>query len=116
MADKLNVITLSGSLRKGSYNSALARQLGKWAPEGMSIAEAPAWADLPTYNADDQGATVLVEIQISVDGEIFAGRARARDILPSCVAAYIDAASNAEAVRRVRAERAENADAPAKAA
>ena len=52
---------------------------------------------------DDQGANVLVEIQISVDGEIFAGRARARDILPSCVAAYIDAASNAEAVRPAKA-------------
>jgi 2-isopropylmalate synthase len=61
---------------------------------------------------DEQAANVLVEIQISVDGEIFAGRARARDILPGCVAAYIDAASNADAVRRVRAERA----APAKAA
>ena len=57
MADKLNVITLAGSLRKGSYNAALARQLGKWAPDGMAIAEAPAWADLPTYNADDQGAS-----------------------------------------------------------
>jgi 2-isopropylmalate synthase len=65
---------------------------------------------------DGQAATVLVEIQISVDGEIFAGRARARDILPSCVAAYIDAASNAEAVRRVRADRAERVSAPAKAA
>jgi 2-isopropylmalate synthase len=51
---------------------------------------------------DGQGANVLVEISIDVEGEIFAGRARARDILPSCVAAYIDAASNAEAVRQVR--------------
>src|ERR1041384_2124358 len=59
MADKLNVITISGSLRKGSYNTALSQQLHKWAPEGMSIAAAPAWADLPTYNADDQGATVF---------------------------------------------------------
>jgi chromate reductase, NAD(P)H dehydrogenase (quinone) len=57
MADKVNVITISGSLRKGSFNSALARQLPKFAPEGMSIAEAPPWADLPTYNADDQGST-----------------------------------------------------------
>ena len=39
---------------------------------------------------------------IEVDGEIFAGRARARDILPSCVSAYIDAASNAQAVRDLR--------------
>ena len=39
---------------------------------------------------------------IEVDGEIFAGRARARDILPCCVSAYIDAASNAQAVRDLR--------------
>ena len=57
MADKLNVITIAGSLRKGSFNAALARQLPKWAPEGMSITEAPPWADFPTYNADDQGST-----------------------------------------------------------
>ena len=57
MADKLNVITIAGSLRKGSFNAALARQLPKWAPEGMSITEAPPWADFPTYNADDQNAT-----------------------------------------------------------
>ena len=52
--------------------------------------------------ADGQGASVLVEMTIDVDGEIFAGRARARDILPCCVSAYIDAASNAQAVRNMR--------------
>ena len=57
MADKLNVITIAGSLRKGSFNAALARQLPKWAPDGMSITEAPPWDDIPTYNADDQGST-----------------------------------------------------------
>ena len=51
---------------------------------------------------DRQGASVLVEIQIDVKGEIFAGRARARDILPCCVSAYLDAASNAQAVQRLR--------------
>jgi 2-isopropylmalate synthase len=51
---------------------------------------------------DGQGASVLVEMTIDVEGEIFAGRARARDILPCCVSAYIDAASNAEAVRAIR--------------
>ena len=54
--------------------------------------------------ADGQAAKVLVEIALDVDGEIFSGRARDRDILPCCVAAYIDAASNAETVRRVRAK------------
>jgi 2-isopropylmalate synthase len=41
-------------------------------------------------------------MHIDVDGELFAGRARARDILPCCVSAYVDAVSNAEAVRRLR--------------
>ena len=40
------------------------------------------------------------------DGEIFAGRARARDILPCCVSPYIDAASNAQAARDLRASNA----------
>jgi hypothetical protein len=51
---------------------------------------------------DGQGANVLVEMTIEVEGEIFAGRARARDILPCCISAYIDAASNAQAVRELR--------------
>ena len=32
MADKVNVITIAGSLRKASFNAALARQLPKWRP------------------------------------------------------------------------------------
>ena len=59
---------------------------------------------------DGQGANVLTEITLEVGGELFAGRARGRDILPCFVSAYIDAASNAEAVRNVRAaERAPQA-------
>jgi 2-isopropylmalate synthase len=60
-------------------------------------------ADPSEPAADGQGASVLVEMTLEVDGEIFAGRARARDILPCCVSAYIDAASNAQAVRDLRA-------------
>ncbi len=60
-------------------------------------------ADPLDIGSDGQGANVLVEISIEVGDEIFAGRARERDILPGCVAAYIDAASNAEAVLRIRA-------------
>jgi 2-isopropylmalate synthase len=63
-------------------------------------------ADPDEPTADGQGASVLVEMTIEVDGEIFAGRARARDILPCCVSAYIDAASNAQAVRDLRASNA----------
>ena len=77
MADKLNVITLVGSLRKASFNAALARQLPKWAPEGMAITEAPPWADFPIYNADDHNAngipasvTRLAEAIRAADGVI----------------------------------------------
>lgn len=61
--------------------------------------------------ADGQAAKVLVEIVLEVDGQLFSGRARDRDILPCCIAAYIDAASNADAVRRVRAKSAPDAEA-----
>src|SRR5437763_13826699 len=57
MADKVNVISIVGSLRKSSFNAALARQLSKWQPAGMNITPAPDWRDLPIYNADDQNST-----------------------------------------------------------
>ena len=51
---------------------------------------------------DGQGADVLVDLKAEVDGDIFAGRARARDIIPACVGAYVDALNNALAIRRAR--------------
>jgi chromate reductase len=54
MMAQLKVITLHGSLRKGSFNHALARTLQKLAPAGMAISECPPWRDIPLYNADDQ--------------------------------------------------------------
>jgi chromate reductase len=78
MADKLNVITIVGSLRKGSLNAALARQLPKWAPEGMTISASPSWAGFPIYNADDQAekgfpadVEALSEAVRKADGVIF---------------------------------------------
>jgi chromate reductase len=78
MADKLNVITIVGSLRKGSFNAALARQLPKWAPEGMTISPSPSWAGFPIYNADDQNekgfpadVEALSEAVRKADGVIF---------------------------------------------
>lgn len=55
---------------------------------------------------DDQSADVLVELKAEVFGEIFTGRARARDIIPACASAYVDALNNALAVRRRRAREA----------
>jgi chromate reductase, NAD(P)H dehydrogenase (quinone) len=57
MADKVNVVSICGSLRKGSFNAALQRALPGLAPPGMSITAAPPWASFPIYNADDQNST-----------------------------------------------------------
>jgi 2-isopropylmalate synthase len=59
-------------------------------------------ADCDETGPDGQGADVLVNLQAEIEGEIFAGRARARDIIPACVGAYVDALNNALAIRRAR--------------
>jgi chromate reductase, NAD(P)H dehydrogenase (quinone) len=53
----LNVVVICGSLRKASYNAALARALPALAPAGLSLTPAPPWHTFPIYNADDQAAT-----------------------------------------------------------
>jgi chromate reductase len=53
----MNVLSICGSLRKGSYNRMLMSQLPKLAPAGMTIKEAPSFAELPLYNADIQNST-----------------------------------------------------------
>ena len=57
MADKLNVLAVCGSLRKGSFNRMLMNTSISLAPEGMTITEAPSFASMPIYNFDDQQAT-----------------------------------------------------------
>jgi len=54
MVDKLNVLVICGSLRKGSFNAALARALPALAPEGMKLITAPTIGAFPLYNADVQ--------------------------------------------------------------
>jgi chromate reductase len=56
MAD-LNVISICGSLRKGSFNRMLMNSLPGFAPAGMTIKEAPSFAEFPLYNADIQNST-----------------------------------------------------------
>lgn len=41
MSETLNVVTLLGSLRKGSFNGMVARTLPKVAPAGMTVSPLP---------------------------------------------------------------------------
>src|SRR5277367_5713561 len=50
----INVLTVSGSLRKGSFNTALMRALPTLAPAGLQFSEAPPYDGMPFYNADAQ--------------------------------------------------------------
>jgi chromate reductase len=49
----MNIIAISGSLRKDSFNTALLRNLQSLAPEGMTITVADISA-IPLYNQDDE--------------------------------------------------------------
>jgi len=74
----LNVISICGSLRKGSYNAMVQRLLPSLAPDGMTIKPAPSFADFPLYNADIQNSTgfpapvnTLADAIRAADGVIF---------------------------------------------
>jgi chromate reductase len=49
-----SVLTICGSLRKGSFNRALMNTLPALAPSGMTLAEAPSFRGFPLYDADLQ--------------------------------------------------------------
>src|SRR6266446_210718 len=79
MADKaLNVITICGSLRKGSYNRMVMNLLPGWAPANLKISEAPPFSEFPLYNADIQNTSgfpapvnALADAIRAADGVIF---------------------------------------------
>lgn len=73
------VLTICGSLRKGSFNAALLRALPALAPEGMTLLPAPSFAAFPLYNYDVEAAsgfpaevTALAEAIRAADGVIIA--------------------------------------------
>lgn len=74
MADKLNVLVICGSLRKASFNAALARALPALAPADMNLIDAPSYAGFPLYNDD-----VRVSPGPPADVEAFAAAIRAAD-------------------------------------
>ena len=74
--DQLDVRVICGSLRKGSYNAALARMLPKLAPAGMTITEAPPFDGFPHYNHDlatPADVTAFADGVRAADGVIFVG-------------------------------------------
>jgi chromate reductase len=79
MADEtLKVISICGSLRKGSYNRMVMNALQNLAPAGMSIREAPPFSEFPLYNADLETSTgipaavqKLADAVRAADGVVF---------------------------------------------
>jgi len=74
----LNVLTICGSLRKGSFNAMVQRALPSLAPNGMTLKPAPSFTEFPLYNADIQNSTgfpapvnTLADAIRAADGVIF---------------------------------------------
>ena len=58
MAEALNILSICGSLRKGSFNAALQRTLPQLAPPGLKIkATTLSFGTLPLYNFDEHQAS-----------------------------------------------------------
>jgi chromate reductase, NAD(P)H dehydrogenase (quinone) len=78
MTDTLDVITICGSLRRGSFNAMLAESLPALAPASMTITPAPPIGTMPLYNFDIQQedgfpapVLVLCDAIRAADGVIF---------------------------------------------
>ena len=58
----LHFVVMVGSLRKGSFNAAIARALPALAPEGVTIEPLPSVGEFPLYNHDlqDKGFPPIV--------------------------------------------------------
>jgi chromate reductase len=74
----LSLLILVGSLRRDSFNAALARSLPALAPAGVTILEAPSIRDIPLYDYDLQSAEgfpprvrEIAEAIAAADGVIF---------------------------------------------
>ncbi|HME84281.1 MAG TPA: NADPH-dependent FMN reductase [Roseiarcus sp.] len=74
--DPLRFAVMVGSLRRASYNAAIARALPALAPDGVSIEPLGSVGDFPLYNHDVQengfppAAIAMAEAIVSADGLI----------------------------------------------
>lgn len=77
MADAIRVLGISGSLRKGSFNSGLLRAAASVLPPGMEMTTFPLH-DIPLFNADveelgnPEPVTALQQAIKAADGLLFA--------------------------------------------
>ena len=67
MADQLKIVTICGSLRKGSINAAVMATLPSLAPPELSFSVAPSFADFPIYSTDVQAAGVPAGVTAFAD-------------------------------------------------
>ena len=73
----LRFAVMVGSLRKGSFNAAIARALPALAPDGVTVTPLGSVGDFPLYNQDVQergfppAATAMAEAIAAADGVIF---------------------------------------------
>jgi chromate reductase len=79
----LSVLTVCGSLRKGSYNAMVQRALPSFAPEGMTLRPAASFAEFPLYNFDIQNSTGF-----PASVQAFADSIRSADGLIFCTPEY----------------------------
>ena len=64
----LDILVICGSLRKGSYNAALARTLPGLAPPAMKLRDAPRFDTFPFYNFDlQQGSGFPADVNAWAD-------------------------------------------------
>jgi chromate reductase len=74
----MNVLAISGSLRKDSHNTRLLRALREEAPEGVEVTIWEGLKEIPPYDADDDGVPGPPQVDAfrrlvrDADGVIFA--------------------------------------------
>lgn len=65
----MNILAISGALRKGSTNTALMRTVRDMAPQGMAV-ELATLHGIPLYNGDDEAASGKPEAVKALDAKI----------------------------------------------